>query len=196
MSYLQDLIIRHGASNVFFYGPASPLNDAGFMRYVSSSDETTNMLFSVDESQDKVSDNYKIALVPLIPAFARERFYISDLDTMVNEDRFMCLVKSTGPVSREFLIEQGLDKVHLLTDAHRVRKIIGMPIGADLRNPVTGVLLSINKIDDTVVVFDSDDSEIWAPVYSFDAINALVEQSDSHLLLIKQKSASEHYAAR
>jgi hypothetical protein len=195
MSYLQDLIIRHGASNVFFYGPASPLNDAGFMRYVSSSDETTNMLFAINEDQDKVSDNYKISLVPLIPAFARERFYISDLDTMVNEDRFMCLVKSTGPVSREFLIEQGLDKVHLLTDAHRVRKIIGMPIGADLRNPVTGVLLSIKKIDDTVAVFDSDDSEIWAPVYSFDAINALIEQSSSHVLLIEQKSANEHYAA-
>jgi len=92
MKNLTETILKNGIDNMYFITEVKPLRTALFISYTSSSDPDIEMLCSIDEERYQVKDNYKITLKPIYDGFAKEHYYISDLEQMINSGSIKMLV--------------------------------------------------------------------------------------------------------
>lgn len=80
-----SLVKEHGIENLRFLVPMRPLNVVfGLIAYKSSNDRESNQVCRITEKRDKLSQNYKVELQAENKNFGKERYYISDLNTMID----------------------------------------------------------------------------------------------------------------
>lgn len=93
---LKEKILAAGIENCFFILKMKPLNTLFFISYTSSSDPEVEAVAKIDEKRYKVEDGYKVTLKPLnYPRLAKEDFYLSDLEHMINDGQVKFLVQQT-----------------------------------------------------------------------------------------------------
>lgn len=85
---LKDNILKTGVSNCLFVVPFQKIMKFGdlppmytFSNYESPKEYLIPAV--IDESIYKIRNNYKITLKPLHPDFASKSFYLSDLETLI-----------------------------------------------------------------------------------------------------------------
>jgi hypothetical protein len=90
---LIDTILNHGVENVFFLAKARPLRKVLFVSYTSSSDPAIEMMCKIDTSRYKLEDQYKITIAPIYVGYAKEDYYVTDLQSMLNRGYAKMLVQ-------------------------------------------------------------------------------------------------------
>lgn len=83
-----ELAQEYGVNNLRFFIPLSRLEHAGIIpgiafRSHSAPQDTVECV--IDESRYRVSEDYKITLRACDPAYGREHYYISDLNSILRE---------------------------------------------------------------------------------------------------------------
>jgi hypothetical protein len=96
---LVELVEEFGVKNLVFCIPMRPLEYIGFIpgiAFKSSTSEEVVVPTRIDESRYKISQGYKITLQADDPAYGREHFYISDLESLIKrgDGRFRCYVET------------------------------------------------------------------------------------------------------
>ena len=76
---------KYGVENLLFIVGMSPLHKILGVTFTRSSDELTPVPAVIDEEKDKLSANYKVTLKSMYELFGSERFYISDLNSMIRD---------------------------------------------------------------------------------------------------------------
>lgn len=190
MSYIKDLIAKHGMNNVYFYGPASPLHDAGFIAYTSSGDKQTNVLFKVYEERHKIADDHKIEVQPLAKGFAAEAFYTADLTSLIDEGHFTALVVSNDTFDPQF-VEVNKGNIFVYTEAHLAHKVMGVKIGPNTRREPATALFSIALVKGDKIELTTDNPDLWGPIVSFGEIDELNKVESANVVLVKQPTRKE-----
>ena len=93
MYNLTKTILKEGVNNCIFLGYFSPLRKILCIRYTSSDDTMVFLPAKISEERYLVKDNYKVTLLPLVDGFAKQDFYISDLETLVRQHIFNFCVR-------------------------------------------------------------------------------------------------------
>lgn len=198
MSYLVDLITKHGAENVFFFGPASPLHVIGPIAYTNHDDPQIPYLFKIVEDRYKATDGYKVGLKPLLEGLASENFYTMDLESMIDDGRFMVLVKNTEEFNEEMIDLHGMDHVFFFTTAQPARSILGirLPFKPSKDTHKLPMMFYVDKVENGNVQLGCPDVAIWEPKMSIKEINELSKADSFDMVLVRQLSRKESYAQK
>lgn len=95
MRKLTNIILENGVDSVYFIDKVKPLRTTLFMSYTTSSDPEVEMLCKINTERYKVEDNYKLTLEPIHEGFAKEHYYVSDLESLITEGRIKLLINKT-----------------------------------------------------------------------------------------------------
>jgi hypothetical protein len=80
---IDKLVEKEGMDNLLFIVPLLPVQDLGFVKITSSSDDHVNVPCHISEERYKVSEGYKITMVSDIPEYGYEHFYQMDLESLI-----------------------------------------------------------------------------------------------------------------
>lgn len=86
---IRKLIKEYGAPNVRFFQPMSPLEYVGLIpgiAFTSSNTPKQVVECEIYEGRYKVTENYKIELRAVNPAYGKKYWYISDLEAALRSD--------------------------------------------------------------------------------------------------------------
>ncbi len=75
----------YGAHNLEFVVPMHPLRQCGFIVYTTSGDEAVPVKCKIDQSRYPLDEEYKVTLRSLDPRFGHDHFYVSDLESMIEQ---------------------------------------------------------------------------------------------------------------
>lgn len=84
---IREILKIHGKENVYVTLPLRPLHNSFLFSYTTSSDEPVNVECKFVEKRYKLSDNYKIEFEPLEKGFPIKTFYLSDFNSLLNDER-------------------------------------------------------------------------------------------------------------
>lgn len=87
MKSLTQIIIENGIENIYF------LINVQTPRSLNCGN-LVGMLYIIDETRYKVSENYKLGLKPIYDRFNHEYHYIGDLEKMINRGDVKLLVQT------------------------------------------------------------------------------------------------------
>lgn len=93
MRELTKTILNNGVDKVFFLAKVRPLRKMLFVSYTSSSDSEIEMLCKINTERYKVEDGYKITLEPIYESFAKEDYYVSDLEDIIERGQIKLLIQ-------------------------------------------------------------------------------------------------------
>lgn len=196
MSYLTDLIAKHGVENVFFYGPASVVNWIGPIAYTSSNDQQVMSLFRITEDRYKAVDGYKIGLEPVTEGLASEHFYTMDLESILDTGRFKAFVRIQAFINEDLILSEGIENVFFYTKVHVAKTFMGIKLSPKGRDGETLALLSIQKLKNRRVYFGSESKAFWESNISIEALNAMNKINNPDMLLVRLKSREESLSVK
>jgi hypothetical protein len=98
MRKLIKTILDNGIENVFFMAKTRPLNRVLGISYTSSSDHEVNMLCKINTERYKIEEGYKITLEPIYEGFAKEDYYVSDLESIIQSGHIKVLIQQPAKV--------------------------------------------------------------------------------------------------
>lgn len=85
MNSLLQAIGNVGKDKIVFLAPFRPLRRMLIISYTSSSDPEVMLPARIAEDVYKLADNYKITLEPMYEGYARDHYYISDLESLIRK---------------------------------------------------------------------------------------------------------------
>ena len=101
---LQDLVLGNGGiTNVTFIVPMRPIRVCGPIAYTTSSDGEVPVEMQIEDKPkddlDSIDGHYKVRMIPADPklrnVFGSERFYQSDLMSMIKDGTIKVKIKET-----------------------------------------------------------------------------------------------------
>lgn len=102
-SYLNsDVVVSLVAKSIqdkpLFLVKMLPLRDNGLFCYSVSSDEQVSVPCVVVQSRYKLADNYKIELVPTVPGFGKQSYYLMDFAQLLRDGVFQVIDQSAPDI--------------------------------------------------------------------------------------------------
>ena len=98
MFSLPDFLSRHDQKDIFFIDEREVLPFSGYPRGLETN-KTVLTVLQVTEKNDKLSDNYKVELDPILPYFGNFRTYLSDFESMVEHGSIRPVQRLTSSVT-------------------------------------------------------------------------------------------------
>jgi hypothetical protein len=112
-----SLVAKSKKDEPLFLVQLLPLRDMGLFMYSDSSDKRAQVPCVVEQSRYSLADNYKIELVPTVPGFGRQSYYLTDFAQMLREGDFAVInqqspefIEPTGFVGFVYRINERLDR--------------------------------------------------------------------------------------
>ena len=93
-----SLVTKSDQSKPIFLARMLPVRDDRLFCYSSSSDPAVSVPCTVEQVRYRLADNYKIELVPTVPGFGRQSYYLCDLAQLLRSGEFHVIDQDAGEI--------------------------------------------------------------------------------------------------